>query len=311
MEDIDPKDSISVFDITVDEKDRLQKLILANVTYIIKDDCVLMMTHTKANSVTDGRHIGVGGKYAMKSFNGYESEKIPTKEIIENIMFGTVSMEDSLKGTCREIQEETSLNITPEQLRIIGFSHIKKKTEKVNELWNIVSYVVDDYKGEINIGKLNKESIEGVFRLIKLKDIPETKMWPADSIIFNNRDKSNNIYVEAIYDESGGGELRGVLNNGEKDDAYSSTYILIPDLLKPTEYIGEELKVEASSLKDCSVINTLANTGTDIEKFVQNTELKIISLLPGIKSTTEKFEFPEHSDLVKINNAPKKDDRAI
>ncbi len=310
MENLDPEENLKVFEIDTDEKDRLQNFILANVTYIIKDDSVLMMTHTKTNSVTDGRHIGVGGKYAIKSFYGDESEEMPTKKMVDNIFHGNIPMEDSLIGACREIQEETGLDVKPEELRIIGFSHIKKNTEKVNQIWNIVSYIVDDYKGEIDIEKLNQESKEGVFKLVNLNDIKHTKMWPADSIIFNNRDKSNsdNMYVEAIYDQSGGGELRCVLYNGKKDNEYSTTYILIPDLLKSTEYIGEELKVDESSLRESSMIDIYIKNGHDVDKFIEIAELKTLSHLPGVKSTIEKFEYPEHSDLVKINNTPDKED---
>lgn len=308
MENLDPKEPLKVFEVNPDEQGRLQKMILANVTYIIQNGSVLMMTHTKTNSVTDSMFIGVGGKYAMKSFLGYESEKIPTKDMMSSVMTGKIQMEDSLNGTCREINEETGLDVQPDQLRAIGFSHIKRCNEKVNEIWNIVSYIVDDYKGEIDIEKMNRESKEGIFTLINLGSIDKVKMFPADSIIFNNRNNGNDIYVEAIYDDVGGGELRYVLNNGKNDGVYSSKYILIPDLTRPTDYIGEELEVEADSFKDCDMFQHFVRNGNDIDKFVENAELKTISYLPGIKSNIRQFRYPECSELVRINKVSSNED---
>lgn len=312
MEKLDPKENLKVFDTMPDEENRLQNFIMANVIYIIKDDSVLMLTHTKDNSATGGKYIGVGGKLAMKSFYGYEAEKIPTKEMITSIMMGKMSTEDALIGACREIEEETGLFVKPEDLQTIGFSHVKKKNVKSNEIWNIVSYIVEDYKGEIDIEKLNENSKEGVFELVKLKDIPKAKMWPADKVIFNNRKKKSNIYVEAIYDENGGGTMRYVMNNGRRENEYSTTYILINDLLKPEEYLGEELTVEADSLKDCDVINMwMQKPNSDIDKLMDIMELRTVSCLPNIRSKDRKFEFPEHSALVKIDETTSMDDICV
>lgn len=302
MENLDPKENIGVFNIGPDEKDRLQKMIMANVVYIIKDNKVLMMVHTKSHSVTGGKHIGVGGKYAMKSFYGYESEKIPTKEMFENIMMGQIPIEDPILGLYREINEESGLDLSSEEIRTIGFSHIKKNNEKVNEVWNIVSYIVDEYKGEINIDELNKNSKEGIFKFIKLEDMNKVDMWPADRIIFNNREKNRNIYVEAIYDSSNGGKLRYVSNDGKKDGYYSSTYILVPDLLKPKEYIGEELKIDSDSLEKSSIVEMYTKNGNSIDKLINSSELKTMAYLPDLKSTINEFRYPIKSNLLGLQD---------
>ncbi|MEO5968655.1 MAG: 8-oxo-dGTP diphosphatase [Bdellovibrionia bacterium] len=149
----------------------VRKVIPAVLIYGRFEDKILMMH----------RNSGSSGKASLLPPNHQSLSSPDFHQGKWNGLGGKCELDESpLDAACREFQEESGLDVPPENFRSLGVLQFPNFKSHKQEDWIVFVFSVDLLNADCNLVPATVDSAEGTLHWISVQDLLSLNLWPGD-----------------------------------------------------------------------------------------------------------------------------------